>query len=106
MRGAINYILLKTFGEYLYGISLPKRCFQGFVLQFLDTLLEARTSQDRRTFIPLSVSLRNDLGDSAFDGVGLAGLRAGLIPLCVPELLAPFLSSTAFYFTSIFFQMG
>ena len=32
-----------------------------------------RTSQFRMTFIPLSVSLWNDLGDPVFDGVGLAG---------------------------------
>ena len=34
-----------------------------------------RTSQYRRTLIPLSVSLWNDLGDPVFDGVGLAGFR-------------------------------
>ena len=32
-----------------------------------------RTSQDRRTFIPLSVSLWNNLAFSVFKGVGLAG---------------------------------
>ena len=31
-----------------------------------------RTSQYRRTFVPLSLSLWNDLGCSIFDGVGLA----------------------------------
>ena len=35
-----------------------------------------RTSQCRRTFIPLSVSLWNDLADSVFDGVGLAGFKS------------------------------
>ena len=35
-----------------------------------------RTSQYRRTFIPLSVSLWNDLSDPAFDGVGLAGFKS------------------------------
>ena len=34
-----------------------------------------RTSQHHRTFIPLSVSLWNDLGDPVFDGVGLVGLK-------------------------------
>ena len=34
------------------------------------------TSQYHRTFIPLSVSLSNDLGDSVFDGVGLAGFKS------------------------------
>ena len=35
-----------------------------------------RTSQYRRSFIPLSVSLWNDLADPVFDGVGLAGFKS------------------------------
>ena len=35
-----------------------------------------RTSQYIRTFIPLSVSLWNDLADPVFDGVGLAGFKS------------------------------
>ena len=35
-----------------------------------------RTSQYRRTFVPLSVSLWNDLSDTVFDGVGLAGFNS------------------------------
>ena len=35
-----------------------------------------RTSQYRRTFVPLSVSLWNDLSDPVFDGVGLAGFKS------------------------------
>ena len=35
-----------------------------------------RTSQYRTTFIPLSVSLWNDLVNPAFDGVGLAGFKS------------------------------
>ena len=35
-----------------------------------------RTSQYRRTFISLSVSLLNDLSDPVFDGVGLAGFKS------------------------------
>ena len=35
-----------------------------------------RTSQYRQTFIPLSVSLWNDLSDPVFDGVGLAGFKS------------------------------
>ena len=35
-----------------------------------------RTSQYRRTFVPLSVSLWNDLTDPVFDGVGLAGFKS------------------------------
>ena len=35
-----------------------------------------RTSQYRRTFIPWSVSLWNDLSDPVFDGLGLAGFKS------------------------------
>ena len=35
-----------------------------------------RTSQYRRTFVPLSMSLWNDLGDHVFDGVRLAGFKS------------------------------
>ena len=35
-----------------------------------------RTSQYCRTFIPLSVSLWNDLGDPVIDGVGLADFKS------------------------------
>ena len=35
-----------------------------------------RTSRYRRTFVPLSVSLCNDLSDPVFDGVGLAGCKS------------------------------
>ena len=35
-----------------------------------------RTSHYSRTFIPLSVSLWNDLSDPVFDGVGLAGFKS------------------------------
>ena len=35
-----------------------------------------RTSQYRRTFIPFSVLLWNDLTNPVFDGVGLAGFKS------------------------------
>ena len=35
-----------------------------------------RTSQYRRIFVSLSVSLWNDLADPEFDGVGLAGFKS------------------------------
>ena len=37
---------------------------------------ECRASKYRRTFIPLSVSLWNDLANPVFDGVGLAGFKS------------------------------
>ena len=38
--------------------------------------LRCRTSQYRRTFVPFSLSLRNDLCDPVFDGVGLVGFKS------------------------------
>ena len=35
-----------------------------------------RTSQYRRSFVPLSVSLLNDFSDRVFDGVGLASFKS------------------------------
>ena len=35
-----------------------------------------KTSQYRRSFVPLSVSLWNDLSDPVFDGVVLAGFKS------------------------------
>ena len=35
-----------------------------------------RTSQYRRSFVPLPVSLGNDLSDPVFDGVELAGFKS------------------------------
>ena len=35
-----------------------------------------RTSKYRRTFVPLSVSILNDLSDPVFDGVGLVGFKS------------------------------
>ena len=39
-------------------------------------LPRCRISQYRRTFVPISVSLWNDLSDPVFDGVGLAGFKS------------------------------
>ena len=49
-----------------------------------------RTSQYRRTFVPLSVSLWNDLGDPVFDGVGLASFKSKANSFLLAQLLAPF----------------
>ena len=44
--------------------------------RFTYTLPHCRTSQYRRTFIPLSVSLCNDLANPVVDLVGLAGFKS------------------------------
>ena len=50
---------------------VPVRVTRGAVIahRFTYSPPRCRTSQHRRTFIPLSVSLWNDLSDSVFDGV-------------------------------------
>ena len=57
-----------------------------------------RTSQYRRSFVPLSVSLWNNLSDPVFDGVGLAGINSrangfllawSALPLVSPTILSP-----------------
>ena len=44
--------------------------------RYTDAPPRCRTSQYRRTFIPWSVSLWNDLSDPVFDGVGLSGFNS------------------------------
>ena len=46
------------------------------LLSHIGTLMRCRTSQFRRTFIPLSESLWNDLANPVFDGVGPAGFKS------------------------------
>ena len=57
---------------------VPVRLTRGAVIAHRYTYAppRCRTSQYRRTFIPLSVSLWNDLNDSVFDGVGLVGFKS------------------------------
>ena len=57
---------------------VPVRVTRGAVIAHRYTYAPpcCRTSQYRRTFIPLSVSLWNDLSDPMFDGVGLEGFKS------------------------------
>ena len=50
--------------------------------------LRCRTSQCRRTFIPLSVSLWNNLDDPVFDGVDCQVSNAGPMPFYWPRSLS------------------
>ena len=58
-------------------LYVPVRVTCGALIAHRHTLAppRCRTSQYRRTFIPLSVSLWNDLVDPVFDGVGLVGFK-------------------------------
>ena len=57
---------------------VPARVTRGALIahRHLFAAHRCRTSQYFRTFVPLSVSLWNDLGCPLFDGVGLAGLKS------------------------------
>ena len=62
----------------LPGPYLPVRVTRGALVAHPYTYAppRCRTSQYRMTFVPLSVSLWNDLVDPVFDGAGLAGLKS------------------------------
>ena len=57
---------------------MPERVTSGALIAHRYTYAPPRCSilQYRRTFILLSVSLWNDLGDTVFDGVGRVGLKS------------------------------
>ena len=62
----------------LPGPYVPVRVTRGALVAHRYTYAppRCRTSQYNRTFIPLSVSIWNDLANAVFDGVGLAGFKS------------------------------
>ena len=62
----------------LPGPNVPVRVTRGALVAHRFTYAPPRckTSQYNRTFIPLSVSLWNDLANHVFDGVGQAGFKS------------------------------
>ena len=62
----------------LPGPHVPARVTRGALAahRYTYAQLRCRTLQYSRTFIPISVSLWNDLASSVFDGVGLAGFKS------------------------------
>ena len=73
---------LHPLNDELPGPYVPVLVTRGALVahRYMYASLRCRTSQYRRTFVPLSVSLtmvpRNDLADPVFDGVGLAGFKS------------------------------
>ena len=61
----------------LTGPYVPVRVTSGALVahRYTYASLRCRTLQYSRTFIPLSLSLWNDLAYPIFDGVGLAGFK-------------------------------
>ena len=66
---------------------VPVRVTRGALIAHWYTFAPpcCRISQNRRTFIPLSVSLWNHLVDPVFDGVGLAGFKSRFNAFCWPS---------------------
>ena len=60
-----------------------------------------RTSQYCRTFVPLSVSLWNDLSDPVFDGVGLAGFKSRANAFLLARSAFSFLSRNVLSLSSL-----
>ena len=62
----------------LPGPYVPERVIRGTLVAHRYTYAppRCRTLQYSRTFIPFSVSLRNDLANPAFDGVELEGFKS------------------------------
>ena len=78
-------MLFKIKGNPLHPLSdalplpyVPARVTRGALVAHMHSFAppRCRTSQYRRTFVPLYVSLWNDLSDLVFDGVGLAGFKS------------------------------
>ena len=69
---------------------VPVRVTRGIAHRYTYPPPRCRTSQYCRTFIPLSVSLWNDLSDPVFDGVGLAGFKSRANAFFLPSCSLPF----------------
>ena len=88
----------------LYGALIvqyvPVRVTRGALVPHRYTYAppRCRTSQHRKIYNPLSVSLWNDLADPVFDGVGLAGFKSRVNAFYWPKLLHSFFSSSIFTF--------
>ena len=62
--------------DALPGPYVPVRVARGALVAHRYTFGPPRCRTSSRTFVPLSVSLWNDLADPVFDDVGLAGFKS------------------------------
>ena len=74
----IRYNPMQTLNSALLGPCVRVGVTRGAMVAHRYTYAphRCRTSQYRRTFTPLSMSLWNDSADPVFDGVGLAGFKS------------------------------
>ena len=98
------YKIRCTLGGALPGPYVPVRVTRGALVAHRYTYAPpcCRTSHYSRTFIRLSVSLWNDLANSAFDGVGLACFKSRANFFYWPMLLYPYSSLLLFFPFSFF----
>ena len=105
---ALTMVLLKIKSNPTHPLSgalslpyVPARVTRGplFAHSHSFAPTRCRTSQCRRTFVPLSVSLLNDHGDPVFNDVGLVGFKSRANALLWPNLLFLFVS---YYFLFFF----
>ena len=68
----------RSVSAFVCGPYEPARVTRGALVAHRYTYAQprCRTLQYSRTFIPFSVSLRKNLGNPIFDGVGLAGFKS------------------------------
>ena len=80
MMYKIRCIQMHPLHDALPGPYVPVRVTRGALVadRYTYASPRCRTSQYRRTFVPLSVYLWNDLADPVFDCVGLAGFNVFL----------------------------
>ena len=69
---------MHTLSGALHLPYVPARVTRGALVAHRHSFAPPRckTSQYRRSFVPLSAYLWNDLSDPVFDGVGLAGFKS------------------------------
>ena len=95
--------------DALPGPYVPVRVTRGALVAHRYTYVppRCRTSRYRRTFVPLSVFLWNDLADPIFDGVGLAGFKMKANAFLFAKLLYLYYSLLLFFiFSSFCLQVG
>ena len=86
--------------DALPGPYVPVRVTRGTLVAHRYTYASpgCRTSQYHMTFVPLAVSLWNDLAEPLFDGVGLAGFKSrDNVFFYWPKLLDPYYSLLLFF---------
>ena len=82
------------------------RCGLHTVLKSnIGTLMRLLAAEPCKTFIPMSVSLWNDLGDPIFDGVGLTGFKSRANVFLLAKHFTSLLSNTVFTFSSFILRV-